>query len=238
MGKTLVRSFVLVLLVGGMVFSALQAWSFVCSEDDSLCRGKKAYDRYCAHCHGVSGRGDGEGALIRGVPMGDLTNKAYMSLLSDQELYERIAYGEEKFPYLQMPGWKNILSSRTIWDIIRYIRTLEVDRGPLKGPTPQERAERFRKDPLERGRIYYLRYCSQCHGKNGDGRGWAAKNLLSKPIDFRKTPVTRQQILDYIRGKRRGGNMVVFSKIISDQVVDEIIKYIETVFQKRAPARE
>jgi mono/diheme cytochrome c family protein len=36
----------------------------------------------------------------------------------------------------------------------------------------------------ESGKNLYLRYCSQCHGENGDGEGYATPHLLPKPRNF------------------------------------------------------
>lgn len=41
-----------------------------------------------------------------------------------------------------------------------------------------------RGELLERGRVVYNRYCSGCHGINGDGNGPASERLLVKPRDF------------------------------------------------------
>lgn len=140
--------------------------------EKNIQKGKRAYKRYCSACHGTSGKGDG--TLASSIPPRDLTDKAYMSLLSDEDLFKRIKYGEESFPYLQMAGIGHKASKKTIWDIVYFIRTSEVNKGPLKGPTPKERAERF-KDPMERGRVYYLRYCSPCHGTTEMAKDGASK---------------------------------------------------------------
>jgi len=36
----------------------------------------------------------------------------------------------------------------------------------------------------ESGKKLYLHYCSQCHGENGDGEGYAAPHLRPKPRNF------------------------------------------------------
>ena len=112
--------------------------------------GEEAYKKYCSACHGRTGIGDGPGAIISGIPPRDLTNKAYMSLLSDEDLFKRVRFGEEAVEYLQMAGIEHKASQWTIWNIVDYILTLQVDKGPYKGLTPKEQEERF-EDPLERG---------------------------------------------------------------------------------------
>jgi len=72
-----------------------------------------------------------------------------MSLLSDDDISKIILYGEEAFPYLQMLGRGSEIEESISWDIVYYLRTITVDKGPIKTPSPQERAERF-KEPLEK----------------------------------------------------------------------------------------
>ncbi len=196
--------------------------------------GKAVYDRFCIYCHGPKGEGDGPAGSLSGVPTGDLSNKAYMSLLSDQELHDRIAWGEERFPYLQMPGWRSSLSDDEIWNVVAYIRTLAVDKGPLTTPSPKEREKRFRTDPLERGRIYYLRYCSGCHGKTGRGDGEGARNLAHPPVALSDPQVaarlTVENVKRYLIEQERRGDreMPVFEDDFQDKIA-EIVSYIKTL---------
>ncbi len=197
--------------------------------------GKQVYDRFCIYCHGEKGEGDGPAGSLSGVETGDLSNRAYMSLLSDQELYERIAWGEEKFPYLQMPGWRSSLSDEEIRAVVTYVRSLAVDKGPLTTPSPEQRDRKFRTDPLERGRIYYLHYCSGCHGKSGDGDGEAAKNMTTRPVALSNpgiaSTITTENVINYLTTRKQGGNvrnMPVFEDEFKDKV-DEIVLYIKAL---------
>ncbi len=198
--------------------------------------GKRLYNSFCIYCHGLDGSGtDAPAANLSGVPTGDLSNKAYMSLLSDEEIVSRVAYGEEKYPYLQMPGWRSNLDDQKIRAIVAYVRTLAVDKGPLEGPTPAERLRRFNNDPLERGRIYFLRYCSGCHGKRGDGKGWMASKALNKPVAIGSPEIaptlTYERVKAYVTNIERWDKsyMPVFSE---EEILDklpDIIAYIKTL---------
>lgn len=217
------------------IFAYSYTWAGTNSDRErNITKGKKAYKRYCSACHGRRGKGDGSGAIISGISPRDLTNKAYMSLLSDKNLFERIRYGENAFPYLQMSGIDHKASKKTIWDIVDYIRTLEVNKGPYKGLTPKEQEERF-KDPKERGRIFYLRYCSACHGKSGDGKGWAAKTLEGTPVAHNNpiamSKFTRQQIYEHVRGlkKKKDRTMPAFWKAFDPVTVKEISGFTKTL---------
>ena len=41
-----------------------------------------------------------------------------------------------------------------------------------------------RESLVQRGRLVYTKYCVGCHGEFGDGKGVAAKRLITKPRDF------------------------------------------------------
>lgn len=218
-----------------LILTCSYTWAGASSrEEGNIENGKKTYKRYCSACHGRKGKGDGQGAIISGIPPRDLTNKAYMAFFTDKGLFKRIKEGEKKFPYLQMSGIGHKASKSTIWDIIAYIHTLAVNKGAYKGLTPREQEKRF-KDPLVRGRIYYLRYCSPCHGKTGDGKGWAARTLEGTPIAHNDPIVmsefTRQQIYKHVRGikVKKDRSMPVFMKAFTANTVKRIAAYTKTL---------
>ena len=196
-------------------------------------KGKTKYNAFCINCHGADGSGTGPASGLSGVPTGDLSDKAYMSLLTDEEIIDRVAYGEERYPYLQMPGWRTNLDPEMIKAVVAYGRTLEVDKGPLKSPTPQERLKRFKTDPLERGRIYYLRYCSGCHGETGGGDGRMAPKALKKPVALSSPEVAAKisygSVKEYITDASRWDRsyMPVFQETEILDKLKEIVAYIK-----------
>jgi mono/diheme cytochrome c family protein len=77
-------------------------------------------------------------------------------------------------------------------------------RMRAQGPDVGTEAQR------ESGKKTYLKYCSQCHGENGDGEGYATPHLLPRPRNFttgkfkvRTTPTgalpTHQDLVNIIR---------------------------------------
>jgi mono/diheme cytochrome c family protein len=62
-------------------------------------------------------------------------------------------------------------------------------------------------DPMERGRVTYLRYCASCHGVHGDGRGPVSRALTFRPSDLRElirrygTPLDRERLTAVIDGR-------------------------------------
>lgn len=87
--------------------------------------GKSLYDNYCAACHGTSGKGDGPAAVGMRPSPRNLRNEEFMQTISDEYLYEVIAYGGPKVGKSPlMPGWGNVLDQKEIIDIISYLREL------------------------------------------------------------------------------------------------------------------
>ncbi|MFQ5558959.1 MAG: c-type cytochrome [Nitrospinota bacterium] len=199
-----------------------------------MSNGKSAYERYCQACHGKTGKGDGPGARISGIMPTDLTIGGYQSLLSDEDLIKRIRFGDRAVPYLQMPAFDENLSKTTIKNLVKYLRTIEDPKKKLAGLTPRQREKQF-ENPFERGRIYYLRFCSPCHGISGDGKGWAATRSGGKPIAHNDPVVmskyTTQQIYEHVRGLRKSEkrNMPVFTGSIKPSMVKDIAGYTKTL---------
>lgn len=88
-------------------------------------KGKAKYAEVCAACHGASGKGDGSAAASLPTKPRDHTDAAYMSTLTDQQIFEFIKRGGQalgKSPL--MPPWGGQLTDEQIQDLVTYIRTL------------------------------------------------------------------------------------------------------------------
>jgi mono/diheme cytochrome c family protein len=90
----------------------------------------------------------------------------------------------------------------------------------------------------ESGKQLYLKYCSQCHGENGDGEGYATPHLLPKPRNFttgkfkvRTTPSgalpTHQDLVNIIRRGMPYTSMPAWPQL-SDQEVANLAYFITT----------
>ena len=92
----------------------------------------------------------------------------------------------------------------------------------------------------ESGKTLYLQYCSQCHGVNGDGEGYATPHLYPRPRNFttgkfkvRTTPngalPTHQDIVNIIRRGMPYTSMPPWpSNVLSDQQVSDIAYFLTT----------
>ncbi len=91
----------------------------------SPAHGREIYDQLCWRCHGRSGKSDGPVSDAMTPRPRDLTDRAYMSRLADEEMLKVIKHGGEsvgKSP--AMMAFKEVLSDDDIDDLIAYLRTL------------------------------------------------------------------------------------------------------------------
>lgn len=87
------------------------------ADDRSLANGRELFAKYCAVCHGLNGKGDGERAGKLPQPPADLTR--INSTKTDYGIYLQVAYGGS-----EMPPWMKQLTPQSRWDIVNYIRAL------------------------------------------------------------------------------------------------------------------
>jgi mono/diheme cytochrome c family protein len=82
--------------------------------DDSRKKGETSYTVNCVSCHGNPGKGN----IIDLVPPPPDPATEKVQKNNDGEIYYKIAEGR-----LQMPAFKNVLTSNEIWNLVAYIRS-------------------------------------------------------------------------------------------------------------------
>ena len=106
--------------------------------------------------------------------------------------------------------------------------------GSVRAQAPDVGTEAQR----ESGKRLYLKYCSQCHGENGDGEGYASPHLRPRPRNFttgkykvRTTPngalPTHQDLVNIIRRGMPYTSMPAWPTL-SDQEVSDLAHFITT----------
>ncbi len=84
--------------------------------------GKKIFEANCASCHGVGGHGDGVAAAALKPKPRNLTDKAYMSKRSWEELHKVISEGGANSGFSAlMPAWKGALKKPQIDNVLAYV---------------------------------------------------------------------------------------------------------------------
>ena len=128
------------------------------------------------------------------------------------------------------------MTSRLISGAVAVLLALVSARtmGSVRAQGPDVGTEAQR----EAGKPLYLKYCSQCHGDNGDGEGYATPHLLPKPRNFttgkfkiRTTPSgalpTHQDLVNIIRRGMPYTSMPAWPEF-SDQEVSNIAYFLTT----------
>jgi len=93
-------------------------------------RGAQVYERFCASCHGVAGRG--------GPKASSIVDSSFLALLTDQELRTLVIVGR---PELGAPDWRNDVPGQpmTAPEVSEVVAWLAAQRAKFPGqpfPTP------------------------------------------------------------------------------------------------------
>lgn len=111
--------------------------------------GQAAYQRYCEHCHGPEGRGDGvDAARFARTPRN--LREQFFRTYAVEDLVERILNGQ-KLPLALDPAKYGELQAKTD-EILEHLRRLARARWPS----------------VERGWALYATRCVDCHGNFGE----------------------------------------------------------------------
>ncbi len=117
--------------------------------------GRRYYQGLCANCHGTAGDG--------GIGI-SLNSPSFLAIASDRFLAETIINGR---PGTAMPSWK-ILPTQGVSDLLAYLRTWQ-PTAPRFEAVQAARRSRPRAELESDGKALYGRYCSSCHGNEGEG---------------------------------------------------------------------
>jgi mono/diheme cytochrome c family protein len=153
--------------------------------------GKPVYDRWCAGCHGVDGRGEGDAAAYMLPRPRNFVQALYQirttrsgSLPTDADILHVIDVG---MPGTAMPGWREALSQQERDNLVSYLKTFsrffESDQPQVlelgSGPGASD-------EMIARGREAFMQLeCFKCHGQEGRGDGPSA----STQEDDNKFPI-------------------------------------------------
>ena len=93
----------------------------VASTPASITAGAAAYKKYCAFCHGVTGKGDGPLAPKDSDPP-DLTDDDWDNGSTDGEIFGFIQKGGG--PNSKMVAFKGKIPDQDTWHIVNFLRSL------------------------------------------------------------------------------------------------------------------
>jgi len=150
--------------------------------------GRDSFDRYCASCHGVDGRGGGPAASALRTPPPDLTTLARRDGGFPRALVAAFIEGTDRLSLTHgsgdMPVWGRTLRGLESSDarinvrlanLVAYVESLQlpVDQAPpARATEPVSGAQLFRT------------HCASCHGENATGAGPISAQLRSTVPDL------------------------------------------------------
>jgi mono/diheme cytochrome c family protein len=80
------------------------------------------------------------------------------------------------------------------------------------------------------GAMVYNRHCAECHGDNGDGDGFAAKQLPIAPTDFRGVRATLAERIKIMETGVLGTSMAPWTDRLSEREINAVAHYIGDFF--------
>lgn len=193
------------------------------TETVSAFEGMRLYASYCQLCHGPSGSGDGPLAKKMHITPADLNTTVRVR---SETILRKIITGQggptitgrERHNILSdaMPGWETIFTEDQVDSLIAYLRFLTTSEHGMMG------------DP-EVGKRLYGKYCSVCHGVDGDGDGVMTTMLGITPADHTnptETSALSNSELYKIIEIGRGQYMPAWQGILSEPEIEALVSYI------------
>ncbi len=156
--------------------------------------GKLVFLQNCAHCHGLSGQGDGWDGQYLDVAPANFTDPNMVGM-TDGDYYARISFGLQNSA---MPTWGEVIPQSERWDVIKYIQTSfqlgtsnqgslysdKIANNFLTLSSADWTGEGHVISP-DNGQTLYTKYCLDCHGDAGQGNGPGTESLPSgAPVAF------------------------------------------------------
>ncbi len=188
-------------------------------------QGKRLFTTYCYLCHGMDGKGKGPLAKSLKIFPADLTRT--VRVRSDIVLTKIITGEGRQFITGQarhniisdvMPKWSQVFSKQQVKALIAYLRFISTSDHPLVG------------DP-ELGLKLYQKFCSVCHGEEGEGDGEMTKIMPIEPMDHTNpneiNDFSNEELRDSILNSTGENSfMPAWKNIITDIEVEALISYI------------
>jgi cbb3-type cytochrome c oxidase subunit III len=223
-------------------------------------RGKATYDRWCAGCHGDTGKGDGVAAAHMLPRPRDFSRGVYKirttasgEIPTDADLRHVV---DEGMPGTAMPEWKSLLSEQERDDVVAYLKSFSTFFStPAKAVAFSKAAGGDDDATIASGRETFRKLeCFKCHGDDGRGNGKSAPTLtddwdhpiraadLTQRWNFRGGS-TVEQIYARMRTGLDGTPMPSFAeaveqKLITDEQLWHVARYVHSLSPDAPPVRE
>lgn len=221
--------------------------------------GRATYDRWCAHCHGAEGDGEGVAAGYMLPRPRDFTKGTYQirttasgMLPTDADMLRMI---DEGMPGTAMPGWEEWLSRGEREALVVHLKSFSRFFESEGAPEPLEfgGAPGVTEEGLAEGRRFYEEIeCWKCHGQEGRGDGTSSPTLENDDDEpIRATDLTQpwyfngggtvEEIYRRLRTGLDGTPMPSFSDLLESGYMTEeqlwrLAQYVRSLAPEREPA--
>lgn len=182
--------------------------------------GKAIFETMCWTCHGPSGHGDGPAVVAGSVPKPpDFTTGQYPRLSGSQiqARFSATQPGMDRHPTMQFV--QSMLQPEVFAKALAYV--------PILGYPPEIPGSAIA------GAATYGTRCVACHGRDGDGKGWAAGQLALAPADFTQDTLLQKRNFDALfrRVKEGGGtihgsSMPPWGVLLPDRDIWDLVAFI------------
>lgn len=115
--------------VEGYEQAGLELKSPIAMSEASVERGKVHYDKFCAHCHGAKGEGDG-GVVVNGKYPTPPSYTGALKDLPEGKIFHSLVYGKN----VAMGSHASQLNKEERWEVTRYVQYLQ-NGGKLQRET-------------------------------------------------------------------------------------------------------
>ena len=106
-----------------------------------IAEGKAKFEKYCIHCHGASGQGDGTVVTVGNFPPPPAYSSANLKFLPEGKMFHTLEYGKG-----MMGSHASQLTAEERWKIIRYVQTLQYPGGATTSGASPAPADSTKKE--------------------------------------------------------------------------------------------
>jgi cbb3-type cytochrome oxidase subunit 1/cbb3-type cytochrome oxidase cytochrome c subunit len=174
-------------------------------------RGRALWLDHCAGCHGAAGRGDGAAAQWLRPRPPDLAAREF----GDAHLADALWNGVRG---TSMPAWRDqsLENLAALAAIVQAFTTVAAE--------PPSAAE------LTLGERVYRQHCTQCHGEDGGGNGFAASELPIAPTDFRGRRASLAENVRVLTVGVEGTSMAPWTERLTREELVGVAHYVRSLF--------
>jgi mono/diheme cytochrome c family protein len=168
-------------------FHAMTAYLESLKSGPSIAAPEDTFKALCARCHGEKGDGHGKIAIYLDPYPRDLTKAAFINSKPIDRLVHSVMTG---VPGTSMPPWGKVMSEEQARGVLNYVFatfTKEPRRELKPHNVPEKNPVASTAESVARGEGIFVKRCSGCHGKKGDGKGPNSVDLLPRPRNLRNS---------------------------------------------------